>query len=106
MTMRIRSLLLPAAVAASFAASPALLAQDKSSQLHQAMSKSMQDMKSMQMTGDIDRDFASLRQLAGNRIIHDPEIDQMTRTITNVIAPCTDAFAPFFIRPFWRQFDV
>jgi hypothetical protein len=28
--------------------------------------------------GDIDRDLASLRQLTGNRIIHDPEIDQMT----------------------------
>jgi hypothetical protein len=28
--------------------------------------------------GDIGRDLASLRQLAGGRIIHDPEIDQLT----------------------------
>jgi uncharacterized protein (DUF305 family) len=36
------------------------LAQDKSSELHQAMSKSMQEMHSMNMTGDIDRDFATM----------------------------------------------
>ena len=35
-------------------------AQDKSSQLHQVMSKNMQEMQSMKMTGDIDRDFATM----------------------------------------------
>lgn len=35
-------------------------AQDKSSPLHEAMSKGMQQMQSMQMTGDVDKDFAMM----------------------------------------------
>lgn len=53
--------ILSAALCAVLAAacSPAF-AQDKSSQLHQVMSKNMQQMQSMQMTGDVDRDFAMM----------------------------------------------
>jgi spore coat protein CotF len=50
-----RSLLLSAACA--LFAAPAL-AQDKS--LHDVMAKNMKDMQSMQMTGDVDKDFAMM----------------------------------------------
>ena len=35
-------------------------AQDKPADLHQAMSKSMKEMQSMKMTGDVDPDFAMM----------------------------------------------
>ena len=57
MTLFPRACLAAACAAALFAA-PAL-AQEKSS-LHEAMSKSMKDMHSMQMTGDVDKDFAMM----------------------------------------------
>lgn len=46
-------------LASAVLATPAL-AQHKSSPLHQVMSKNMQEMQAMKMTGDIDRDFATM----------------------------------------------
>lgn len=59
MKTRIRSLLLSAALAAAVAAVPAF-AQDNSSSLHGVMAKSMKEMQSMPMTGDVDKDFAMM----------------------------------------------
>lgn len=50
---------LAAACAAALFAAPAF-AQDKPGGLHQVMSKNMKEMQSMQMTGDVDRDFAMM----------------------------------------------
>jgi len=47
------------AAAYALAAAPAH-AQHKSSSMHEAMSKSMSEMQSMQMTGDADKDFATM----------------------------------------------
>lgn len=58
-TSLVRPLVLSVTVAALLAG-PSAFAQDKSSQLHQAMSKSMQEMQSMPMTGDVDKDFAMM----------------------------------------------
>jgi len=58
MNTRIRPIVLCAAVAA--AASLPAFAQDKSSGLHGVMAKSMKQMQSMQMTGDVDKDFAMM----------------------------------------------
>lgn len=56
-----RQLLLSAALLSTAVAAPGfVLAQDKSSELHAVMSKSMQEMQSMQMTGDLDKDFAMM----------------------------------------------
>ena len=49
---------LASAAAALFTASA--LAQDKSASLHDVMAKSMKQMQSMQMTGDVDKDFAMM----------------------------------------------
>lgn len=54
-----KHLLLTAAAATAVLTMPAL-AQDKSMQLHQAMTKSMKDMHAMPMSGDIDKDFAMM----------------------------------------------
>ena len=48
-----------AAAASALVAAP-VLAQDKSSKLHQVMSKNTQEMHSMQMTGNVDQDFAMM----------------------------------------------
>lgn len=45
--------------ATAFSAAPAL-AQDKSSKLHDVMAKNMKQMQQMTMTGDVDRDFATM----------------------------------------------
>lgn len=57
--LSLRVLLSSAAASALLAAMP-VSAQDKSSEMHQMMSKNMQEMESMKMTGDIDRDFAMM----------------------------------------------
>ena len=53
----IRPILLCAAVAAL---SLPAFAQDKSSGLHGVMEKNMKEMQSMQMSGDVDKDFAMM----------------------------------------------
>lgn len=58
MNTRIRPILLCAAVGA--AVSMPAFAQDKSSGLHGVMAKSMKEMQSMPMTGDVDKDFAMM----------------------------------------------
>jgi len=52
--------LLSCAAASALLATVSAGAQDKSSELRQMMSKNMQEMQSMKMTGDIDRDFAMM----------------------------------------------
>ena len=47
------------AAACAFAASPAF-AQHNSAGLHDVMAKNMKEMQSMQMTGDVDKDFAMM----------------------------------------------
>ena len=49
-----------AAIATAAVLPTAAFADDKSSALHQVMSKGMKEMQSMKMTGDIDRDFATM----------------------------------------------
>lgn len=56
----VRTILIAATVSAGFASATVALAQDKSMQLHQSMMKSMQQMQSMPMTGDVDKDFAMM----------------------------------------------
>ena len=59
MTRRaLHALIVP--VAASFLFALPAFGEEKSSPLHQAMSKSMKEMHSMKMTGDVDRDFAMM----------------------------------------------
>lgn len=58
MTHTIRVLALSVAACAACAA-PAF-GQDKSAGLHEVMSKSMKEMQSMPMSGDVDRDFAMM----------------------------------------------
>lgn len=60
MAYRVRSFLLSAAACAALSVPALAQDKDKSSALHGVMSKSMKDMHSMQMTGDVDKDFAMM----------------------------------------------
>lgn len=90
MTKRSINTSLAAIVAGALLAAPAF-AQDKSSEMHQMMSKNMQEMQSMKMTGDIDRDFATMMKhhhqsgiemaRVQARIGKDPELRQQAQKI-------------------------
>lgn len=46
-------------VATALCATP-VLAQDKSSKMHEVMAKHMKEMQQMKMTGNVDRDFVMM----------------------------------------------